>query len=454
MNKRALFLTVFVIVLSGQASVEFSPAATESSGDPLMDALLLIEDNYVVQPRAPEYRGMVGQGFLRLSGAVGRSRIRLEDESERWTLQCAPRPIRMTHAKDTITTVEAVYAALQEGVGFARICLEGGEIPPDLVFAVVKGVVSTLDSQSYLIEPTKYEDIKAESNEGVVGEIGLELETRDGAMLVADLKLGMPADNAGVKPGDRVMRIDDTPTPGLTAGAAEALLRGSIGSAVVLAVERPGMDGPMTFRLTREMSRFQSVRYRLLPGAIAYIHLVLFHGPMVQDLKTVLERVQAQDMKAVILDLRDNSGGLLSAAIGASEYFIKRDGLVTVVKGRGDRRDEHRSKAAQPPLNYPLVVLINHGTASSAEIMASALQDWGRAIVVGTASHGKGSVQAIYPLPGGYAIRLTTAYYVTPLGRQIQSQGIEPDMVVEAKEQQLDAAVDLLLKHAPPAQGK
>lgn len=454
MNKRALFLAAFVVVVSGPASGEFARATTEPAGDALMEALLLIEDNYVVQPRAPEYRGMVGQGFLRLTGAVGRSKIRLDDASEQWTLHCVLRPIQMTHAKGAITTVEAVYGALQEGIGFARICLEGGPIPPDLVFAVVKGVVSTLDSQSYLIEPTRYEDIKAESNEGVTGEIGLEFETRDGALLVADLKLGMPADSAGVKLGDRVVKIDDTPTRGLTTGAAEALLRGSIGSAVVLAVERPGADGPMTFRLTREMSRFQSVRYKLLSGAIAYIRIVLFHGPMLQDLKTVLERLQGQGMKAIILDLRDNSGGLLSGAIGASEYFIKRDGLVTVVKGRGDRRDEHRSKATQPPLNYPLIVLINRGTASSAEIMASALQDWGRAVVVGTKSHGKGSVQAIYPLPGGYAIRLTTAYYVTPLGRQLQSEGIEPDIVVEAKEQQLDTAVDILLKHAPKTQGK
>ena len=453
MNEPLKYLAPLLALALGAASVAAASSAKAESSDPLIEALLLIEDNYVTKPQAPEYRGMVGQGLLRIANAVGRSKLRLVDSPETWTLQCVNRPLQKTFSKNTFTTVEAVYAALHEGLTHARVCMDNAQVPADLVYITIKGVVSTLDSQSYLIEPSRYDDIKAESNEGVVGEIGLELEARDGDLLVSDLKLGMPADSAGVKVGDRLVRIDERATGGLTTGEAEALLRGSIGSTVVLAVERSGSDRFLTFTLTREISRFQSVKFKLLSDSIAYVRIALFHGPTLPDLRTVLERLQARNTKAMVLDLRDNSGGLLNSAIGVSEYFIKRDGLITVVKGRGDRRDEHRSKATQPPLSYPLVVLINHGTASSAEIVAAALQDWGRAVLVGTKSHGKGSVQAIYPLPGDYAIRLTTAYYVTPLGRQLQSDGINPDLVVEAKDQQLNAAIDLLLKHVPTASG-
>lgn len=452
MNDRLLCAAVLVLAVWMASAA--SAATKAEQGDPLMEALLLIEDVYVTKPQAPEYRGMVGQGFLRIANAIGRSRLRLEDTPETWTLQCVKKPLQKTTGKETIKDIEAVYTALQEGLTLARMCAESERIPADLVYTTIKGVVSVLDSQSYLIEPTKYEDIKKETHEGVAGEVGLELEADAGRLIVADLKLGMPADNAGIRLGDRVVRINETAADGLTVAAAEALLRGPVGSTVVLAVERAGSDRPVTFTLTREVSRFQSVKFKLLKDHVAYVRITLFHSPTLQDLRTVLERLQAQNMKVMILDLRDNSGGLLASAIGVSEYFVPRDGLITVVRGRGDRREEHRSKSAVPPLNYPLVVLINHGTASSAEIVAAALQDWGRAALVGTKSHGKGSVQAIYPLPGGYALRLTTAYYLTPLGRKLQDEGIDPDVVVEAKDRQLDAAIALLAKHAPTAQGK
>jgi carboxyl-terminal processing protease len=137
-----------------------------------------------------------------------------------------------------------------------------------------------------------------------------------------------------------------------------------------------------------------------------------------------------------------------------AERFIKRDDLVVVVNGRGGRREEYRSQASAPPFTAPVVVLVNQRTASSAEIVAAALRDWERAILVGTKSHGKGSVQSIYPLPGGYALRITTAYYVTPLGKKIESEGIAPDVVVESKDEQLKTAIDLLFKHAPSLQQK
>ncbi len=429
-----------------------SSTTKAESEDPLLEALLLIDEKYVTKPQVPQYRGMAGQGLLRIANAVGRSRVGLEDTLEEWTLQCAKRPVKKSFRKDAIASVDAVYAALQEAMAIGRICAEGSPVPADLVYLAIKGVASVLDSQSYLIAPVKYEDIKAESQEAVTGEVGLELEDRGGLLAVSDVKLGMPADGAGIRLGDRLLRIDDEPAAGLSVARAEELLRGPIGSGVVLTVERAGAGAPLTLSVTRQAHRFQSVKFQLMSGSIGYVRVVLFHGQTTQDLATAVERLQALNMKAMILDLRDNTGGLLNAAIGVTERFIERGGLIVVINGRGDRRDELRSQANAPQFTKPLVVLINQRTASSAEILAAALRDWQRAILVGTRSHGKGSVQSIYPLPGNYALRLTTAYYVTPLGKKIDNEGIEPDVVVDNKDEQLAKALDLLFKNAPSLQ--
>ena len=446
-----LFVVILAMVGAGGASAGPPPATMD---DPLLEALLLIDEKYVVKPQVAQYRGMAGQGLLRIANTIGRSKVGLEDSPEAWTLQCAKRPVKKSFAKDAMTSVETVYAALQEAMALGKICAEGAAVPSDLVYQAVKGVASVLDSQSYLIEPSKYEDIKTESQEAVTGEVGLELEDRSGALVVSDVKLGMPADGAGIRLGDRLVRIDDAPAAGLSVARAEELLRGSIGTTVVLAVERDGSRAPLTLTMARQAHRFQSVKFKLMSGSVGYIRVVLFHGQTAQDLTAAFERLQALNMKVMILDLRDNAGGLLSSAIGVAEHFIKRDGLIVVVNGRGERRDEYRAQASAPPFTAPIIVLINQRTASSAEIVAAALRDWQRAVLVGTKSHGKGSVQSIYPLPGDYALRLTTAYYATPLGKKIDNEGIEPDVVVENKDEQLTKALELLFKNAPSLQGK
>ncbi len=450
----ALIAAVVTVPPAGAGGAPLAGPPSTAMEDPLLEALLLIDEKYVVKPQSPQYRGMAGQGLLRIANTIGRSKVGLEDTPEEWTLQCAKRPAKKAFVKDSITSVDAVYAALQEAMALGKICADGASVPSDLVYQAIKGVASVLDSQSYLIEPSKYEDIKTESQEAVTGEVGLELEERSGALVVSDVKLGMPADGAGIRLGDRLVRVGDAPAAGLSVARAEELLRGPIGTNVVLAVERDGSSAPLTLTLARQAHRFQSVKFKLMNGSVGYVRVVLFHGQTTQDLKTAFERLQALKMKVMVLDLRDNAGGLLSSAIGVAEHFIKRDGLIVVVNGRGERRDEHRSQASAPPFTAPLVVLINQRTASSAEIVAAALRDWGRAILVGTKSHGKGSVQSIYPLPGDYALRLTTAYYATPKGQKIDNVGVEPDYVVEAKDQQLATALELLFKNAPSLQQK
>ena len=452
---RALAPTAFTLILAclGLSSA-WAASAQNEPDDPLMVALLLIDEKYVTKPEIAQYRGMVGQGLLRIANVIGRSKMRLEDAPDEWTLQCAKRPVGRAFVKNAMTSVEAVYTALHEAMALGKICVEGAPLPADLTYQAIKGAASSLDSQSYLIEPGKYEDIKAESQEAVTGEVGLELEERRGSLIVSDVKLGMPADGAGIRLGDRLVRVGDAPAAGLSVARAEELLRGPIGSSVVLTVEREGSGAPLPFTMARQAHRFQSVKFQLMSGVVGYVRVVLFHGQTTQDIATAFERLQALNMKAMIVDLRDNSGGLLNAVIGVTEHFIERGGLIVVINGRGGRRDEHRSQASAPQFTKPLVVLINQRTASSAEIMAAALRDWHRAILVGAKSHGKGSVQSIYPLPGNYALRLTTAYYVTPLGQKIDNEGIEPDVVVENKDEQLTKALDLLFKNAPSLQQK
>jgi carboxyl-terminal processing protease len=452
MNKCIVLLALMLSFAVATASPAPAAPAKAEPADPLMEALLLIDEKYVTKPQVPQYRGMAGQGLLRVVNAIGRSKVVLEDSPEEWTLQCAKRPVKKSFRKDAITSVDAVYATLQESMALGKVCAEGAPAPPDLVYQAIKGAASVLDSQSYLIEPGKYEDIKTESQEAVTGEVGIELEDRRGALVVSDVKLGMPADGAGIRLGDRLVRIDDASVAGMSVARAEELLRGPVGTNVVLAVEREDSGAPLTFIVARQASRFQSVKFKLLNDFVGYVRVLLFHGQTTQDLATAFERLQALNMKAMVLDLRDNSGGLLNSAIGVTERFVERGGLIVVVNGRGDRRDEHRSQASAPQFTKPLVVLINQRTASSAEIMAAALRDWNRAILVGTKSHGKGSVQSIYPLPGDYALRLTTAYYVTPKGRKIDNVGVDPDYVVEAKDQQLATALELLFKNVPSLQ--
>jgi len=450
-------MALLVVVMAAPVGAD----ETSSPEDALLEALLLIDEKYVTIPTVPQYRGMAGQGLLRIVNAIGRSRVDLEDTAEEWTVRCAKRPLKQVFSKQAITSVETLYAALQKTMVFGTMCAEGVPVPPDLVYAAIKGVASALDSQSYLIEPSRYEDIKSESQEAVTGEVGLALEIERehemerereghrGRLVVSDVKLGMPADGAGIRLGDRLVRVDDVPVVGWSVTRAEALLRGSIGSSVVLSVERDGSGVPVTVTMTRQAHRFQSVKFQLLNGVVGYVRVILFHAQTAQDLTTAVERLQALNMKAMIVDLRDNAGGLLQSAIGAAEHFIERGGLIVALNGRSGQRDEYRSQASASPLTHPLIVLINQRTASSAEIVAAALRDWERAILVGTTSHGKGSVQSIYPLPGHYALRLTTAYYVTPLGQTIHHEGIAPDMVVESDDQQLAVALELLFTHAP-----
>jgi len=202
---------------------------------------------------------------------------------------------------------------------------------------------------------------------------------------------------------------------------------------VELTIEREGLEKPLIFTLKRDIIKIQSVRSKLLEGNLGYVRLSQFQEATVDDLSAELEKLASKNIQGLILDLRNNPGGLLTAAVGVSEQFLESGRLVVSIQGRNGKKDEYRARASSKNYQFPMIVLVNHGSASASEIVAAAMQDWGKAVVIGTTTFGKGSVQTILPLSDGSGLRLTTAKYFTPNGKSIHSIGVQPDIVIDPK---------------------
>jgi carboxyl-terminal processing protease len=210
-------------------------------------------------------------------------------------------------------------------------------------------------------------------------------------------------------------------------------MRGPKGTKVSLTIQREGASEPLIFTLVRDIIKIESVKSKVLEKSIAYIRLTQFQESTAKDLSKAIKSLREQKLQGTILDLRNNPGGLLTAAVDVSEQFLPAGKLIVYIKGRDGRKDEYLSRSKDTPDEQPMIVLVNEGSASASEIVAGALQDWGRAAIIGTTTFGKGSVQTILPLADGSGLRLTTAKYYTPKGRSIQSTGITPDIVVKPK---------------------
>ncbi len=302
----------------------------------------------------------------------------------------------------------------------------------DLVYGAVRGMLKTLDPHSAYMTPEMYKEMKVETK-GEFEGLGIQIGIKDHHVTVIAPIEGTPAHAAGVESGDVILKVDETPTKDLTLMEAVQRMRGPKGTAVTLTVEREGASDTLSFTLIRDTIKIRSVRSRTLDDRIGYVRISQFQESTPKDLGRELVKLQDEGTQGLILDLRNNPGGLLSAAVGVSEQFLPRDTLVVSVKGRDGRKDEYR---ANPPLDareHPMIVLVNQGSASASEIVAAAMQDWGKAVILGKTTFGKGSVQTILPLSDGSGLRLTTAKYYTPSGESIHSVGVKPDIVVEQK---------------------
>jgi carboxyl-terminal processing protease len=306
------------------------------------------------------------------------------------------------------------------------------EVPPkELIYSAIKGTLRGLDPHSSFLDPDSYREMQVETS-GSFGGLGIEITLKDDILTVVSPIEGTPAHRAGLVTGDRIVKIDGLATKDMQLPDAVKRMRGKPGTKVNVSIVREGWTEPRDFEITREQIRVHSVRTQDLGSGIAYIKLRQFQEQTPGDLAAALERFSKSGMKALLLDLRNNPGGLLTAAVEVTEEFIDDGKLVVYTEGRvrnQNMRFSAHAKKSYPTL--PVVVLVNQGSASASEIVAGALQDWGRAIVVGNQTFGKGSVQTIIPLSDGSGLRLTTAKYFTPKGRSIHGTGITPDIVVE-----------------------
>ena len=305
--------------------------------------------------------------------------------------------------------------------------------PKDIIYNAIKGTLRGLDPHSSFLDPEMYREMQVETS-GSFGGLGIEITLRDDVLTVVAPIEGTPAYRAGIQPGDRILKIEGLSTKDMQLSDAVKRMRGKPGSKITISIVREGWAEPKDFFITREQIRVQSVRANQLEPGIEYIRLRQFQEQTANDLEVSLDKyVKEGKIQGLVLDLRNNPGGLLTSAVEVTEKFLESGKLVVYTEGRVRNQNMRFSSNAKRVFSdFPIVVLVNQGSASASEIVAGALQDYGRAVVVGTQSFGKGSVQTIIPLSDGSGLRLTTAKYFTPKGRSIHGKGITPDIIVEA----------------------
>lgn len=305
----------------------------------------------------------------------------------------------------------------------------------ELIHNAIKGMVGNLDPHSSFMPPEAFDDLQ-DDTKGEFSGIGIVITLKDGILTVVSPIEGTPADKAGVHTGDIIIKIDEESTKGMELWEAVSKMRGARYKAVTITVIREGEAAPLEFALKRDLIPMTSVRSAVLKPGYGYIRVTNFRMNTVDDMKKHLEKLEAEasaedGLQGLVIDLRNNPGGLLDQAVKISDLFLDQGSIVSI-KGRIEKNDQiFNAYPNEEDRDYPLVVLINGGSASASEIVAGALQDHSRALILGTPSFGKGSVQTVHPLKSGFGIKYTIARYYTPNGRSIQATGIQPDIEVE-----------------------
>jgi len=299
-----------------------------------------------------------------------------------------------------------------------------------LIEDAIRGMLSGLDPHSAFLNTSEFSDLKIGTT-GQFGGLGIEVSMENGFVKVISPIDDTPASRAGIQASDLIIKLDDKSVKGMTLNAAVKIMRGKPNTDIELTIVREGESQPFVIVITREIIRVKSVKNRMLEPGFGYVRISNFQSRTTTDLLKAISDLQKQDpLKGMILDLRNNPGGVLNGAVGVSDAFID-DGLIVYTEGRIDDSSHRYVATPGDSLNgAPLVVLINGGSASASEIVAGAIQDHKRGIIMGTKSFGKGSVQTIQELRNGSAVKLTTARYFTPNGRSIQAKGIEPDIIL------------------------
>lgn len=304
-----------------------------------------------------------------------------------------------------------------------------------LIYGAMRGMVSSLDDYSQFMDPEEFNEIKVETK-GEFGGIGIEISSRDGILTIITPIVGTPAEAAGIKPGDKIIKIDGVIAKNMSLNDSIKKLRGKAGTLVKLTIWREKEEKVLDVAIKRAIIKIHSIKKsELIEDKIGYIRLVEFQENTPRDLEEALGKLESQGLDALILDLRYNPGGLLEGAVDVSERFIAGDKVIVSIKSRDPGQSmvfKSSGKFLHP--DYPLIILVNEGSASASEIVAGAVQDNKRGIVLGTKTFGKASVQSVISLKDGSALRITSALYYTPSGKLIKGLGIMPDVVVEREE--------------------
>jgi len=302
------------------------------------------------------------------------------------------------------------------------------------VDGAIRGLLLTLDPHSSYLTPEELRDLQEETS-GSFSGVGIEITIKDGILTVVSPIEGTPAEKAGIKANDLIVEIEGKKTKDMTSDEAIKLLRGNRGSKVSITIQREGENTLRPITLTRDIIPLHSVKASFLTPGYAYFRITNFQNHTTRDVKQELSNLQKKDaIRGLILDLRNNPGGLLNQAVSVSDIFLKQ-GVIVSTKGRTeDQNMVFQAHSTMDDASMPIVVLVNEGSASASEIVAGAIQDHKRGVIVGTRTFGKGSVQTIIPLPDGAGLRMTTARYYTPANRSIQALGIAPDVEVSARQ--------------------
>ncbi|MBI4690980.1 MAG: S41 family peptidase [Nitrospirae bacterium] len=312
----------------------------------------------------------------------------------------------------------------------------------DVVYSAIRGMLNTLDPHSAFMPPETYKEMQVETK-GEFGGIGIQIGIKDGVLTVIAPIEDTPAFKAGIIAGDKIVKINGEPTKDISVQDAVNKMRGQKGTSVTITIMREGWKEHKDFTIIRDIIKVKSVKSKVMENNIGYVKINQFQERTASDLEEALSNLSQDGVASLILDLRNNPGGLLSSAVDVSGKFLPQGKVVVAIKGRsgekteyrteGGKADEPRREETNPFVTIPMIVLVNQGSASASEIVAGALKDWGRAVVLGVQTFGKGSVQSVIPLSDGSGLRLTTARYYTPKGISIQTTGITPDIVVKVE---------------------
>ena len=332
---------------------------------------------------------------------------------------------RQKEAYEALKPLMEVYAIIQESY-----VDEDKTKPKDLAESAIKGMVEHIDPFSQYMDPQAYKDM-SDDTKAQFGGLGIEISVKDGQLMVVSPIEDTPAYNAGIKAGDKIMLIEGESTEGLDVMDAVHKLRGEPGTKVTISIQRGTIPDYKDYTIQRAVIKIETARYNTIGDDIGYIRINQFMGDGAEIVEKGLKEFKKDKIKRLIIDLRDNPGGLLDQSVRISDFFLPKGDMVVYTEGRSKSKGIEFRSENDPIYKGDIVVLINGGSASASEIVAGALQDHNRAVIVGTQSFGKGSVQTIIPLSDKSALRLTTATYMTPSGKKIHGVGIKPDIIME-----------------------